>query len=707
MTEDQARQVVLLQAQETAPENPHWSMEDRAWATRQALATVGDSAAPEVFVSARATLALQRLLPRDRTAQRWLARRGWHTAGPWLAVLIGLAAGVGMDQLMPSQRVNLLAPAVWAVVAWNLVVYLGLLWPGSGGALQRWLAAWGTGRAEGATALWLQHAWPLTLKRSAVLLHAAAAALGLGLMAGLYLRGLVLDYRAGWESTFLDAATVQRVLEVLLAPASAVNGIAVPDVAPLQLAPGAPARASAAPWIHLYGATLLLAVVLPRAALALWAAARARWLAGHFALPLDTPYFETLAPLMQPHLPRALRLLWAAPDRIDLPLRLLGTAVPQPLTQPLLLLQSDEGDQLMLHPAPLAELQAGTEPAPAAPWWQPWRAVRDPAQQLLARLQASTEAVVLLLPAGEPRPAWLAALGRPVVVLAEGRTGTQALAHTLGLHDLDDGWLRQGRLLQALVQALPGDARLVRLQQSWQRREQARFDAGMAVLADILALAATTRIPLADHGLLARRADADAARAALAEALQGQWLDAQGRLAAWSGRLSSGRSVVVAADAAAPSAALHKRLGEGRAAMIGGVLTGTLAGLKADLLSGGLTMGAGMVAGGVLGALGAAGVARGLNVVRGSDLDFAAWDETAMALITQTLLQQFIALERAPDEAAALERLAPALQAAQPRLAPLWRGRHRGSAPEGEVPALAGSLQPVLAEVVKGALGGP
>ena len=50
-------------------------------------------------------------------------------------------------------------------------------------------------------------------------------------MAGMYLRGLVLDYRVGWESTFLDAGTVQPLLSTLLAPASALSGIAVPDVA--------------------------------------------------------------------------------------------------------------------------------------------------------------------------------------------------------------------------------------------------------------------------------------------------------------------------------------------------------------------------------------------------------------------------------------------------------------------------------------------
>ena len=711
MTEDQARQVLLLQAHETTPApNPHWSLDDRAWATQQALATVGDQATPEQFVCARAGLALQRLLPRDKSAQRWLARRGWHPAWGVLALVLGFVFGLGVDQLGSPQRVNLLGPAVWAVVAWNAVVYAALLLPGHSGTVREWMAGWSLGRAPGSMAnptwLWAEHALPLSIQRWALLLHTAAAALGLGLVAGLYLRGLVLDYRAGWESTFLDAPTVQSLLDALLWPARTLTGITMPAVAPLQLAPGAPAQASAAPWIHLYGATLLLATVLPRTLLALWAATRARWQSRHFSLPLGTPYFEALAPLMQPRLPRALRLLWSVPATVPgLPLQLLGTPIPCPLQEPLLLLQSDEGDQLVLHPAPEQELDAATQPQPAPPWWQPWKMLRDPARQLIARLQASTEAVLLLQAPGSRPPAWLPALARPVVVVQDGPVDDDG--HLLSLQGLADGWLPQGRLLRALAQALPGDARLLRLQHSWQRRQQLRLDEGAALLALGLARTAGTRVPLADNGLLARKADAEAARAALAETLQTQWQEAIAQLSAWAGQQPHGGAVVLSTQAAAPSAVLHKKLGEGRAAMLGGVLTGALAGLKADVLSGGLTMGAGMVAGGVIGALGGAGMARGLNVVRGADSNFAAWDDVAMEQITRALLQQHLAIGHGLDDTAAQAALKPALAAIQPAFAALWRNRHRGSAPPGEHETLVRELQPLLVGTLKRALGGP
>jgi hypothetical protein len=132
----------------------------------------------------------------------------------------------------------------------------------------------------------------------ALVLHLGAAALALGVLAGLYLRGLVLDYRVGWQSTFLDAAAVHGWLSVLLAPALALSGQTLPDVAALQALrlprAGAPGGDAAAPWIHLYAMTLVLWVVLPRLLLALWAGLRARRLQAALPLPLGEPYFQRL-----------------------------------------------------------------------------------------------------------------------------------------------------------------------------------------------------------------------------------------------------------------------------------------------------------------------------------------------------------------------------------------------------------------------------
>jgi hypothetical protein len=83
----------------------------------------------------------------------------------------------------------------------------------------------------------------------------------------------VFDYRAGWESTFLDAAQVRVVLAVLYQPALLVTGLSLPDAAHLatiQWGSGGQGE-NASPWIHLLAATVVSFVVAPRLLLALLA----------------------------------------------------------------------------------------------------------------------------------------------------------------------------------------------------------------------------------------------------------------------------------------------------------------------------------------------------------------------------------------------------------------------------------------------------
>jgi hypothetical protein len=297
MTESEVRQVLLVQAHESAAaggETALWTAADRDWATRVARETAGPGVPFERFLVERARHALERLLPRDTAGRRWLTRRGWRPLWVVVVVLAAFALGVAVDHLGAPTRVDLLMPALWAVVAWNVAVVMALLLPRRPGALRRALAGRWLEDASAPAALWARAAAPLALARAALLLHAAALSLAGGIVAGMYLRGLVLDYRAGWQSTFLEPPHVQLLLETLLAPARAVTGIALPDVAPLRVAPGAAATAGAAPWIHLYAATLALFVGLPRGLLLVAAALRSAWLARRLPLALDTPYFEAL-----------------------------------------------------------------------------------------------------------------------------------------------------------------------------------------------------------------------------------------------------------------------------------------------------------------------------------------------------------------------------------------------------------------------------
>ena len=332
MNEASARDVTLLEAFETAQSaSSTWSADDRAWADRVALEAAGSDAAAEQFIVQRARHALQRLAPRERLAARWLAQPVWQRRWIGVVALLALVVGIAADSLGgalgASQRINLLAPPLWGVLAWNAVIYLALAGAALAGLLRqggsqpgplvratrslmrvrRRLPRASTGGSAPALRLfgklWATRSRALTTWRTETVLHAGAAALAIGLIAGMYLRGLVFDYRAVWESTFLSNEVAHSLVGLVLGPASQLSGIALPDLdgfAALRAVHGdAKAGASAAPWIHLLALTLSLFVVLPRVLLALWSASRSGLRARRFPMPLDEPYFQRLVRLQR------------------------------------------------------------------------------------------------------------------------------------------------------------------------------------------------------------------------------------------------------------------------------------------------------------------------------------------------------------------------------------------------------------------------
>jgi Protein of unknown function (DUF2868) len=322
MDERRAREVTLLEAFETAqPASPSWSEDDRRWADRVALEAATPGSAAAAFVATRAGHAMQRLGPREPALARAQAKPAWRASGLVAIALIAFALGIAADALDSGRHINLLAPPFWGVLAWNLAVYalliaLPLVRLARRGPVRRGpivravemllrlrqrLPSASSGNAAGAArryaGLWLARSRRLSLLRAETALHTGAAALALGLVAGLYARGLVLDYRVGWESTFLDAGAAHALVTTVLGPAAALSGIGLPDAATfaaLRIAPGTPAGAPAAPWMHLIALTLALVVVVPRLVLALACGFAAAWRSRRFALPLDEPYFQRL-----------------------------------------------------------------------------------------------------------------------------------------------------------------------------------------------------------------------------------------------------------------------------------------------------------------------------------------------------------------------------------------------------------------------------
>lgn len=294
-----------------------WSDADREWASRAAAAIVGERASADEFLSRRAQLVLERIGTRQPAVTRTVRGIRWR---PWVGVATVVAAflfGLLIDRIGGGSSINLLAPPVFALVAWNLLVYVWLLvrplvlGRGAAGPMRGLLIraasvrASGDGsRADATTAArrtvlaalprdWARVAAPLYTARAARVLHLAAAATALGVITGLYLRGLAFEYRASWESTFLGAEQVQALLAVTFAPGSWITGITVPDVAAIE-AIRAPANENAAMWMHLMAATVALVVIVPRLVLALIAGLVERRRAKRVALPLDEPYYRRL-----------------------------------------------------------------------------------------------------------------------------------------------------------------------------------------------------------------------------------------------------------------------------------------------------------------------------------------------------------------------------------------------------------------------------
>jgi hypothetical protein len=279
---------------------------DRSHATRETLRSVG--AVPAGGTASDAVLA-RALAERAERLVGPLAQRYpvvdevlGRTATPaWLGALLmvaSFAAGVALSALDGSKRIDILAFPFLGLVLWNLAVYAALAFswlrrrlrrqeprPVRTGWLQRSLAGRlgrlvkRTSRVDAVlgqalgdyASSWTEVGRPYLAQHARQWLHLAAAAVALGLVTGLYVRGLALRYDAGWESTFLGPSQVATVVGIVYGPVAGWSGVELPrTVAEIEALRWTPTGggANAAPWIHLIALTLACFVILPRLALA-------------------------------------------------------------------------------------------------------------------------------------------------------------------------------------------------------------------------------------------------------------------------------------------------------------------------------------------------------------------------------------------------------------------------------------------------------
>ena len=310
MREETLRTVLMVKAvEEVDRAGTLLPSADRAQATRDAVRALGDGVDEARLVADdrllgralgdRAGRLVGPLVERFPIVEEALGRTrtpGWALA---VLLLVAFATGIGLSALDGSRRINILAFPFLGLIAWNLVTYLVLA--GS------WMRARFGKRAPAAAAgsRWAQRLFarrvaPLLRKTRRVhvvlaealaryagdyaryvsahvmrharrWLHLAAATVAVGLIVGLYVRGTVLRYEAGWESTFLGPGQVQAALGVLFGPVAGWSGVPLPaTLAELEQLrwSAAGGGGDAAPWIHLIALSLAVYVVLPRLLLA-------------------------------------------------------------------------------------------------------------------------------------------------------------------------------------------------------------------------------------------------------------------------------------------------------------------------------------------------------------------------------------------------------------------------------------------------------
>lgn len=361
-----------------------------------------------------------------------------------------------------------------------------------------------------------------------------------------------------------------------------------------------------------------------------------------------------------------------------------------------LLLRSPEGDELRLWDTPgfgdsarlVQRLRSSDNPI----GWllrEVWDRYRDRpfwcSQQAVRAARASADVVLYLVNAAEsPRDAGylpsetqvLRWLDKPVLVLLNqvgpprppadeeaererwrAQFATHGLAcDVLPLDAFARCWAQEGTLLEAVGRQLPADksGALRRLQAQWTSVQLARFGACMQALAGQLSAAAHDAEPIDEPAesvgarvmvRLGMRRD-DNARSRAMSALAGR-VDSSVRSATTT-MISinglEGDATETILKRVQENYASRDPIPEGRAALLGGVLTGALAGLKADLATGGLTMGAGALVGGLLGGLGGAGIARGLNKLTGVERTRLYWPDEFLDGLLRAGVLRYLAI---------------------------------------------------------------
>ena len=679
LDEQGARRMLLVQAIETSDmQGKLLNPVEREEIDRLALES-GKKGSPvsaitaDAFLQERGRQVLELVENRNPALASLQAPKPWTQ---WLSLVAFLAAivfGAATDRIANPHRVDLLSLPLLTLIVWNVLIYCVLIagyflhWlpqPAVRPApapFMRWtdgLRSWhrrsGQLRAN-VTAVFLRNWYGLTAalyaQRGRKILHLAAAGWALGIALSLFTRGLVVEYRVGWESTFLEASQVHAILRVLLMPVVALfpfQPFNVQDIASLRFSNGSGAMAGAR-WVYIYATLLAVVVILPRLALALYAGWRESVLSRRIVLDLADPYYQRLLAMLNPTRIQ-LGLLALRDDDREALLRVLRpgsraldvtAAADGPLQ---ILIRSSSGEALCIADIPLA---SGPQP--------PFQAVNAPpptwTRQIFGRLLVARAAgpaltvgsplpivtddsdiILLVLRSAEDlesaRP-FFHASGKPALLLINPpaidnteREAAVALcrskarasglqAEALGFDRFARCWVQDPIFLDALARCVPGPKKetFARLADAWLKRNDALFAESMQLVVTQLLDAAReveevhSALPYFKRltSLADRQADAQArqnAIAAIVERLQRSAQKSHSQLLSLHG-IDAAKSVLLEQplnakfDFQAPINATE--------AGLAGAATGAASGASIDLVTGGLTLGMATALGALIG----------------------------------------------------------------------------------------------------------
>ena len=591
----------------------------------------------------------------------------WRAWVAWGLPMAACVFGAAIDRIDNPRQVNMLSPPLLAVIFWNLFMYawlaLALLRPrgdkggGPWARLQHWLEASSRRSVRGGVAsrfrvLWLELTGAGEAAWWRQVLHATAAAWGVGLGLSIVLGGLVREYRVGWESTLLDLPQVHAFLGALFAPVVALlpfDAFTMAEVQRMHFASGADIGVQEARrWIWLYLGLLGVAVVLPRAVLAALAFSRARLAARNVRIDLARPYFADVLSRVSPARV-TLGLLATEPLRRDAVLRVLRQASDQPAMQASMapgewtMLTTIREDELRVVEVMDAAVPAsnGADDKPRG-WLQDMLQGRSaPAGRPSPLQRAKVDCDVLVTDApGHPVAAWLA---KPTVALEP-------------LDDFTANWTHDPNLQQAIAAQLPAGkaAGFARITTAWNERNEARFAEAMRLLAQELLQAAreveeVQGSPLSLRHLVSS-SDRDAgqrARQAAIEALVERVRTTEVQMMLQLLRLHG--IDLPAGTAIAQQHIDHRKLLVQQAvdspqAATAGAATGAAMGAGIDLMTGGLTLGAAAALGALVGAAAAFTAAHWKNRAAPSGAAQVQLGEELLDGVTEAVLLRYLAV---------------------------------------------------------------